>query len=185
VKMAEEKEVKKETVNGKQADLERKAENALELEKKADLPKQETKEVKKKEKSESKVKEVKKEIKEQSDKKQGKEMKEELGKTQQIKEPVKEVNEQAVIEQFNPYEIIKYPLSTEKGIRQIEFDNKLVFVVHARATKPDVKKAVEELFKVRVVKVNIQNSFTGEKKAYVKLGPESLASDVSADLGLI
>ena len=86
---------------------------------------------------------------------------------------------------FDPYNIIKFPLSTEKAIRQIEFDNKLAFVVNPRATKRDIKRAVEELFKVRVVKINVQNSFTGEKKAYVKLGPESVAADVSADLGLI
>ncbi len=87
--------------------------------------------------------------------------------------------------EFDPYEILKYPLSTEKMIRQIEFDNKIVFAVHPRATKWDVKRAVETLFKVKVVKVNIQNSFSGEKKAFVKLSPEHLASDVSADLGLI
>ncbi len=86
---------------------------------------------------------------------------------------------------FDPYKIIKVPLSTEKAIRQIEFNNRLSFVIHPRATKKDVKKAVEELFKVRVIKVNIQNSFTGQKRAYVKLGPESVASDISADLGLI
>jgi len=86
---------------------------------------------------------------------------------------------------FDPYKIIKVPLSTEKAIRQIEFSNRLSFVINPRATKQDVKKAVEELFKVRVIKVNVQNSFTGQKRAYVKLGPESLASDVSADLGLI
>lgn len=86
---------------------------------------------------------------------------------------------------FDAYEIIKFPLSTEKSIRQIEFENKLVFVVDRKATKPLVKKAVEELFKVRVVAVNIHNSFQGQKRAYVKLGPGSVAADVSADLGLI
>ena len=86
---------------------------------------------------------------------------------------------------FDPYAVIKYTLSTEKSIRQIEFDNKLVFAIHPRATKADVKKAVEELFKVKVLKVNVQNSFQGTKRAYVKLSPEHLASDVSADLGLI
>jgi large subunit ribosomal protein L23 len=86
---------------------------------------------------------------------------------------------------FDPYVIIKHPLSTEKSIRQIEFDNKLVFAVHPRATKADVKQAVEELFKVKVAKVNIHNAFQGEKRAYVKLTPDHLASDVSADLGLI
>ena len=86
---------------------------------------------------------------------------------------------------FDPYQIIKFPLSTEKAIRQIEFDNKLTFVVHPRATKRDVKRAVEELFKVNVANVNIQNAIQGQKRAYVKLTGGSLASDVSADLGLI
>ena len=86
---------------------------------------------------------------------------------------------------FDPYEIIKSPVSTEKGIRQIEFENKLIFVVHSRATKQDVKRAVEQLFKVKVSHVNIQNSIRGEKRAYVRLASGSLASDVSADLGLI
>ncbi len=86
---------------------------------------------------------------------------------------------------FDPYEIIKAPLSTEKAIRQIEFDNKIVFIVSRQATKQEIKKAVEELFKVHVEKVNVHNSFQGEKKAYVKLAADSAASDVSADLGLI
>lgn len=86
---------------------------------------------------------------------------------------------------FDPYKVIKAPLSTEKNIHQIESDNKLVFSVDPAATKADVKKAVEELYKVKVIKVNIDNSFTGVKKAYVKLSPENLASDLSADLGLI
>jgi len=102
--------------------------------------------------------------------------------TKQNQEEVKEVKAE---DSFDPYQIILYPLSTEKSIRQIEFDNKLVFAVHTRATKADVKKAVEELFKVKVLNVNIQNAFQGQKRAYVKLSPEHLASDVSADLGLI
>lgn len=86
---------------------------------------------------------------------------------------------------FDPYAIIKVPLSTEKSIRQIEFENKLVFVVDSHATKAEIKKAVEELFKVKVTAVNTHNSFNGGKRAYVKLSPSHLASDVSADLGLI
>lgn len=86
---------------------------------------------------------------------------------------------------LDPYEVIKNPLSTEKSLRQIEFENKLTFVVDNRADKNDVKKAVETLFKVKVQTVNIQNSVSGRKIAYVKLKPGSVASDVSADLGLI
>ncbi|MEK6899487.1 MAG: 50S ribosomal protein L23 [Nanoarchaeota archaeon] len=86
---------------------------------------------------------------------------------------------------FDPYKIIKYPLSTEKNIRQIETDNKIVFAINPKANKEDVKKAVEQLYNVKVIKVNVDNSFTGVKKAYVKLSPQNLASDLSADLGLI
>lgn len=86
---------------------------------------------------------------------------------------------------FDPHMIIKFPLATEKSIRGIEFGNKLVFVVHPRATKRDVKKAVEQLFSVKVSKVNIHNSIQGQKRAWVQLTPEFVASDVSADLGLI
>lgn len=88
-------------------------------------------------------------------------------------------------ETFDPYKIIKSALSTEKVIRQVEFDNKLTFVVDSQASKGDVKKAVEELFKVKVMKVNLHNSFRGQRRAYVKLSPAHLASDVSADLGMI
>jgi large subunit ribosomal protein L23 len=86
---------------------------------------------------------------------------------------------------FDPYKIIKFPLSTEKSIKAVEYENKLIFVVDRSATKSDVKKAVETLFKVKVLKINIQNSFTGDKKAYVKLDKGSVASDIGADLGMI
>ncbi len=102
-----------------------------------------------------------------------------------IQKEAEQVKAETVKEAFDPYTIIKAPLSTEKNIRQIETDNKLVFSVSPDATKADVKRAVQELYKVKVIKVNIDNSFTGVKKAYVKLSPENLASDVSADLGLI
>ncbi len=90
-----------------------------------------------------------------------------------------------VLAPFDPYAVLKAPLSTEKSIRQIEFENKLAFIVDKRSTKEDVKNAVEQLFKVKVIAVNIQNSVQGEKRAYVRLASDSLASDVSADLGLI
>ncbi|MAG60651.1 50S ribosomal protein L23 [archaeon] len=81
--------------------------------------------------------------------------------------------------------ILIAPLATEKCIRQIEADNVLCFVVTNKANKQDVKKAVENEFKVKVSRVNIQNSVDGRKKAYVRLAPGHLAADVSADLGFI
>ena len=40
--------------------------------------------------------------------------------------------------------IIKYPLSTEKAIRLMESENKLVFVVDDKASKQEIKKAIEK-----------------------------------------
>lgn len=121
-----------------------------------------------------------------TEKKQDKEMKKEpiVKKAEQTKATETKVVEN-LSERFDPYKILKFPLSTEKSIRQIEFDNKITFVVDRKANKNDIKRAVEELFKVKVIKINTQNSFKGEKRAYVKLSPEFMASDISGDLGLI
>ena len=42
------------------------------------------------------------------------------------------------------YKIIKHPLSTEKAIRLMENENKLLFVVDKKATKKDVKEAEKD-----------------------------------------
>jgi large subunit ribosomal protein L23 len=82
-------------------------------------------------------------------------------------------------------DVIKYPVSTEKVIRLMEAENKLVFAVHAKASKPEIKKAVEELFKAKVAKVNTLVTPAGEKRAYVKFAPESPAIDIATSLGLM
>ena len=86
---------------------------------------------------------------------------------------------------MDPNKVIKHPLSTEKSIRLMESENKLIFVVENKATKADIKKAVETVFKVKVAKVNTFNTNRGEKRAYVKLRPESPAIDISKELGLM
>ncbi len=48
--------------------------------------------------------------------------------------------------------VVKYPLATEKSIRGMESENKLIFVVDLRANKPEIKKAVEEMFDARVAR---------------------------------
>ncbi len=85
----------------------------------------------------------------------------------------------------DPREIIIRPLQTEKALRLIEQHNTLTFIVRRDATKPEIKKAVEELFGVKVVKVNTLITPRGEKKAYVKLAPEYKATDVAARLGIL
>ena len=81
-------------------------------------------------------------------------------------------------------EVIKYPVSTERTLRTMEADNKLLFVVDRKATKADVKKAVESLFKVKVVDVNTY-IILGKKKAYVKLSKDNPAIDIATQLGMM
>lgn len=83
------------------------------------------------------------------------------------------------------YEIVKYPLATEKAIRLMESENKLLFVVDKRANKDEIKKAVEELFKAKVVSVNTLHSVRGQKRAYVKFSKESPAIDIATQLGVM
>ncbi len=81
--------------------------------------------------------------------------------------------------------IIFYPLMTESASLMVERDNKLIFVVNLKAGKSDVKKAVEELYEVKVAKVTMLITPQGEKKAFVKLMPEYKASDVAIKLGIL
>ena len=82
-------------------------------------------------------------------------------------------------------EVISYPLMTESASLMVERDNKLIFIVNLKAGKSDVKKAVEELYEVKVNKVNLLITPQGEKKAFVKLDPEFKASDVAIKLGIL
>jgi len=52
------------------------------------------------------------------------------------------------------YDIIKYPLMTEKSTMVLEKANGYVFVVKKTATKFDIKNAVEKIFNVKVLSVN-------------------------------
>ena len=82
-------------------------------------------------------------------------------------------------------DVISYPLMTESASLMVETDNKLIFIVNLKAGKSDVKRAVEELYEVKVDKVNLLITPQGEKKAFVKLKPEFKASDVAIKLGIL
>jgi len=91
------------------------------------------------------------------------------------------------------YDIIRSPSITEKGTLVSE-QNQVVFNVKRTATKPEIKKAVEGLFGVKVKAVNTlvrkgkQRRFKGQlamlsdvKKAYVTL-EEGQRLDVTTGL---
>ena len=80
---------------------------------------------------------------------------------------------------------IKYPLATEKSIRLMEAENKLIFVVDKKASKQDIKKAIEETFKAKVKNVNTLVDPSGKKRAYITFEDESPAIDIATQMGMM
>ncbi len=76
-------------------------------------------------------------------------------------------------------------VATEKALGLIEKENTLTFIVQRNAKKHEVKRAIEELFNVKVERVRTLITPKGFKKAYVKLSPEYKASEVATKLGII
>ncbi|MFZ5897678.1 MAG: 50S ribosomal protein L23 [Bacillota bacterium] len=52
-----------------------------------------------------------------------------------------------------PFDILRKPLVTEKSM-SLTGENKYSFLVDPKANKTEIKRAVEEIFKVKVIKVN-------------------------------
>jgi large subunit ribosomal protein L23 len=86
---------------------------------------------------------------------------------------------------MNEYDIVVRPVITEKSTLLKDAGNQYVFEVQRDANKIEIKKAVEKLFKVKVVAVHVANMegkkkrlgrFAGKrpdwKKAVVKLSPK-------------
>jgi len=84
----------------------------------------------------------------------------------------------------SPYGVIKRPIITEKGMEIKELQRTLVFEVAPDATKPEIKRAVETIFNVKVKRVRTVNlpgkyrrrgprgGYRADwKKAYVQLKP--------------
>lgn len=80
------------------------------------------------------------------------------------------------ISKKNHSQIIKYPLITDKATRLIE-NNQYTFIVERYADKTNIKSAIEYLFNVKVIKINIcclprkkkrVGKYTGYKPQYKK-----------------
>ncbi len=82
------------------------------------------------------------------------------------------------------YTIIKKPLITEKTFDLIEKENKLVFIVDRSANKNQIKRAIERIHDVKVIKVNTMITPKGKKKAFIKLHPDNSAQDIAIELGI-
>ena len=82
------------------------------------------------------------------------------------------------------YKIIKRPLITEKTFDLIERENKLVLIVDKLANKSQIKRAIEKIYNVKVLKINTLITPKGQKKAFIKLHPDYSAQDIAIDLGI-
>ena len=66
-------------------------------------------------------------------------------------------------------DLIKYPVITEKSCRQIE-ENKYTFNVDKKLTKPQIKKILENLFKINIISVNTHLPPIKKKRLGLKQG---------------
>lgn len=82
-------------------------------------------------------------------------------------------------------QVILSVLYTEKVLKMVEKENKIIFVVDKMASKADIKRSVERAFNVRVESVNTLITPKGEKRAIVKLKPEYKATELATKLGML
>ncbi|TYL35876.1 50S ribosomal protein L23 [Natronococcus pandeyae] len=80
--------------------------------------------------------------------------------------------------------VIEHPLVTEKAMNDMDFENKLQFVVNPDATKPEIRDDVETSFDVSVTDINTQVTMKGKKKAIVKLSEDNDAQEVASRIGV-
>ena len=92
----------------------------------------------------------------------------------------------------DPYDIILLPWITEKTLeaRRVadeesgyrENNNRIEFIVRREATKKEIREAVEQMFDVKVAKVNTRITITG-KHASVRLADGYDAEEAALKLG--
>jgi large subunit ribosomal protein L23 len=81
------------------------------------------------------------------------------------------------------HRILLHAYVTEKSMDEMERQNKLEFVVDGRATRQEIRNAVEATYSCKVAKVNIKIVRFG-KIATVKFAPEFSAEDIGSRAGV-
>lgn len=81
------------------------------------------------------------------------------------------------------HRILLHAYVTEKAMDEMERQNKLEFMVDQRATRSEIKKAIEELYNCKVSKVNTKIVRAG-KIATIRLAKEYSAEDVGTRAGV-
>jgi large subunit ribosomal protein L23Ae len=103
----------------------------------------------------------------------------------QKRAPKKSLKAVRPVSSFTGFDVIKHPKSSEAAIKTIEDNNTLVFIVHKRSNKLSIKQAVEQLYRIKIKKVNTLITPKGEKKAYCKLTSDLDALDIANKIGIM
>ncbi|MDO5851004.1 MAG: 50S ribosomal protein L23 [Methanobacteriaceae archaeon] len=85
---------------------------------------------------------------------------------------------------MDPYSVILRPQLSEKTMNQIYDDNKISFVVRRTANKHVLRSAFEELYEVKVIKINTHITPKGAKIACFKLHEDDNAEDIAVKMGV-
>jgi large subunit ribosomal protein L23 len=81
--------------------------------------------------------------------------------------------------------VLLYPIATEKAINMIERNNVITYIVDLRSSKPEIKKEFEDVFKVKVDRVNTEMEPRNRKRALIKVSAQYKASDIALKLKLV
>ena len=83
------------------------------------------------------------------------------------------------------FDVLLYPLITEKAVNMIESENKLSFIVGKKATKQQIREALESAYAIKIDSVKVLNDMKGRKKAIVKVNRQFKADEIATKLGVI
>lgn len=81
--------------------------------------------------------------------------------------------------------ILKYPYATEKASMIVERDGQIQFIVDRKASKFQIKHAIEKMFDQQVTAVRTMMTNRGEKKAMVSFSNPKAAEEILSRLGIM
>ena len=80
--------------------------------------------------------------------------------------------------------VVLRPYITEKTFAMVENESKICFIVEKTATKPQIKEAIDLLYKEKAVNVNTARTIYG-KKAFVQFENTEKARDLATKIGML
>ena len=80
--------------------------------------------------------------------------------------------------------LVEYPLVTEKAMDEMDFDNKLQFIVDTDATKDEIENEIESRYEITIIDTKTQITPRAKKKATVRLSDDDDAQDIASRIGV-